>query len=72
VQAKCEKAVMGGVDERGTLLEGSTEEVRRQVREALAQTGGRRFLLAPGCSISPQTPPENLHAAVKAVREAAP
>jgi uroporphyrinogen decarboxylase len=66
---KSGKAVMGGVDERRTLLHGSPEEVRAQVREALRQTDGRRFLLAPGCSISPQTPPQNLRAAVQAVRE---
>ncbi len=66
---KSGKAVMGGVDERHTLLHGSPEEVRAQVREALRQTDGRRFLLAPGCSISPQMPPQNLRAAVQAVRE---
>jgi uroporphyrinogen decarboxylase len=71
VLAKSEKAVMGGVDEHSTLLNGSPGEVRAQVREALAQTHGRRFLLAPGCSISPQTPPENVRAAVEAVRDAA-
>lgn len=70
VLAKTDKAVMGGVDERHTLLSGSPEEVQAQVREALRQTGGRRFLLAAGCSISPQTPPQNLRAAVEAARDA--
>ena len=65
--AKTGKALMGGVDERHALLSGSPDDVRAQVREALQQTGGRRFLLAPGCSISPQTPPENLRAAAEAV-----
>ena len=67
---KTEKAVMGGVDERHALLDGSPGDVREQVLEALRGTGGRRFLLAPGCSVSPQTPPENLRAAVQAAREA--
>ena len=67
-QSKTAKAVMGGVDERHALLSGSPEDVRAQVREALRQTGGRRFLLAPGCSIAPNTPPENLRAAVEAAR----
>lgn len=71
VQSKTEKAVMGGVDERHALLQGSPEEVGAQVREALAQTSGRRFLLAPGCSISPQTPAENVRAAVRAARDGA-
>lgn len=70
--AMTDKAVMGGVDERETLLRGSPDDVRGQVRDALQQTSGRRHLLAPGCSISPETPAENLHAAVAAAREAAP
>ncbi len=71
VAAKTGKALMGGVDERHALLRGSPDDVAAEVREALRQTGGRRFLLAPGCSISPQTPPENLRAAMAAVRDGA-
>lgn len=67
--AKTGKAVMGGANERKTLLEGSPDDVRAEVRAALRETGGRRFLLAPGCSISPETPPENLRAAVEAIKE---
>jgi uroporphyrinogen decarboxylase len=69
-KAKTQKAVMGGMDERGTLVNGSPDDVRSQVRDALEQTGGRGFLLAPGCSIPPNTPKENLRAAVEAVRAA--
>jgi uroporphyrinogen decarboxylase len=69
--SKTDRAVMGGVDERHVLLAGSADDVRVQVAEALQSTGGRRFLLAPGCSIEPRTPPENLRAAVAAVKEAA-
>jgi uroporphyrinogen decarboxylase len=67
VLPKTTNAVMGGVDERHALLRGSPDDVRAQVREALDQTGGRRFLLAPGCSIEPTTPPENIRAALHAV-----
>lgn len=66
--ARTDKAVMGGIDERHALLTGSPEEVRAQAQEALGATGGQRFLLAPGCSIAPQTPPANIRAAVEAVR----
>jgi uroporphyrinogen decarboxylase len=69
--SKTDRAVMGGVDERHVLLAGSADDVRVQVAEALQSTGGRRFLLAPGCSIEPRTPPKNLRAAVAAVKEAA-
>ena len=65
-------AMMGGVNEKETLMNGSVADVRAEVQEALRQTGGRRFLVAPGCSISPQTPPEHIHAAVAAAREQGP
>jgi uroporphyrinogen decarboxylase len=70
VLAQSDKTVMGGVDERHALLQGSPDDVRAQVSEALRETDGRRFLVAAGCSISPQTPPENIHAAVAAVKDA--
>lgn len=60
------KAVMGGVAQ-ATMAEGSPEAVRGQVRDAVESTGGRRLLIAPGCSISPQTPAANLRAAREAV-----
>lgn len=67
---KTDKAVMGGISERTTLLEGTPEQVAAEVRGALAQTGGRRHLLAPGCSVGPQAPVSNLRAAVGAARGA--
>ncbi|MEX1255470.1 MAG: uroporphyrinogen decarboxylase family protein [Dehalococcoidia bacterium] len=70
IQAKTDKAVMGGVDERHGLILGSPGDVRAQVVDALEQTGGRGFLLAPGCSISPQTPSANLRAALEAAQGA--
>ncbi len=65
---RIDRAVMGGVSERTTLVDGTPEEVAAEVRGALAQTGGRRHLLAPGCSVAPQVPEANLQAAVEAVR----
>ncbi len=67
-QKKTDKAVLGGVDERHALLSGTPDDVRRQVRDAVRQTSGCGFLLAPGCSVAPNTPPENLRAAVQAAR----
>lgn len=61
------KAVMGGISEQTTLRRGTPEQVQEEVRQALAQTGGRRLLLAPGCSISPDTPEANLRAALAAL-----
>jgi len=54
------KAVMGGISEKTTLKSGSPDQVREEVEKALDLTGGRHFLLAPGCSIPPETPAQNL------------
>ena len=62
-------AVMGGVNEKTTLADGTPAEVEAEVRQAIQQTGGRHVLIAPGCSIPPRTPPANLNAASRAVRE---
>lgn len=56
------KAVMGGISEKTTLKSGTPDQVGEEVEKALEMTGGRHFLLAPGCSIPPETPPENLEA----------
>jgi uroporphyrinogen decarboxylase len=56
------KAVMGGVSQ-SVLLEGPREDVAAQVYEAIAEMEGKRLFLAPGCTISPQTPRGHLLAA---------
>jgi uroporphyrinogen decarboxylase len=56
------KAVMGGISEKTTLKSGKPDQVREEVARALELTGGKHFLLAPGCSIPPETPAENLQA----------
>jgi uroporphyrinogen decarboxylase len=56
------KAVMGGISEKTTLKNGSPGQVQDEVEKALELTGGRHFLLAPGCSIPPETPAKNLEA----------
>jgi len=69
VLAKSERAVMGGVSVR-TVSEGTPDQVAAEVAEALAETGGRHFLLSAGCSIPPQTPEDNLKAAIAALAKA--
>ena len=54
------KAVMGGISEKTVLKTGEPEQVREEVMRAIEITGGRHFLLAPGCSIPPETPAKNL------------
>jgi len=66
------RAVMGGVSEKTTLVDGAPEQVAEEVRRALRETDGRHVLLAPGCSIPPRTPPANLRAAAEAARTYVP
>ncbi len=68
VTARAGKAVMGGVSQDSTIASGSPADVAAEARRAIDQTGGRHSLLAPGCSIDPQTPPANLRALVEAAR----
>jgi uroporphyrinogen decarboxylase len=68
-------AVMGGIGQDGALQEASPDAVLEEFRVAREQTGGRRWLVAPGCSIPPGTPAANLRAvrdAVESMRLAAP
>ena len=55
-------AVSGGVD-AATLANATPEDVTRKAVAAIEDTGGRRFVLGPGCSIvTARTPDENLKA----------
>lgn len=65
--ARLDAAVMGGISQEGALLAGDPAAARAEVEAGLRATGGRRWLVAPGCSIRPTTPPENLSAVRDAV-----
>jgi uroporphyrinogen decarboxylase len=61
------RAVMGGLGQRASLLFGPPAEVEAEARRAIAETGGRGLLLAPGCSVPPRAREANLAAIVQAV-----
>lgn len=65
-KARSGQAVMGGISQN-TLKNGVPDQVQEEVADALNQTGGTHFLLAPGCSIPPETPAKNLEAIRKAL-----
>ncbi len=73
--ARLGAAVMGGISQDGALLAGEPAAVLAEVEAGLRATGGRRWLVAPGCSIRPESPPANLLAvrdAVASTRLASP
>ncbi|MGQ0509653.1 MAG: uroporphyrinogen decarboxylase family protein [Betaproteobacteria bacterium] len=62
-------ALVGGVEELGLLVKGSEAEVRAQARDAIAQTGGRRLLLGPGCVAGIAAPEHNIRAVIEEARK---
>lgn len=63
------QALVGGLDERGSMISAGPEAVRAQVHDAIAQCGGRRLLVGPGCVVDLRVPEANLAAARKAVED---
>ena len=61
----------GGLDEEVVLPNGPIEAIREEVRNAIAQTGGLRLLIAPGCVVPIATPAAHYRAVVDAVCAAA-
>ena len=59
-------AVVGGLRQWETMLCGTPEQVRAEVEDAIAQTGGRRLIVGTGC-VTPITAPVGN---IRAVREA--
>jgi len=62
-----DRAVMGGLGQRASLLYGPPAEVAAEARRAVAETGGRGLLLAPGCSVPTRAKDINLAAMVPAI-----
>ncbi|HUY98714.1 MAG TPA: uroporphyrinogen decarboxylase family protein [Thermomicrobiaceae bacterium] len=56
------KCLMGGWHEFGALSNGPIEKIREEAEDAIKQTGGRKFILANGCSVPDDTDEQWLHA----------
>ena len=62
--------VAGNLDHIQVLPQQGPEEVKAQVRAAIKASGGDpRFMVAPGCEITADTPPGNVLAMVEATKE---
>lgn len=64
------RCLLGGVARGQALVSASRDEIAAQVRDAVAQTGGRRLIVGAGCVVSITTPAANLQAVVDASRVA--
>ncbi|MGL4393059.1 MAG: uroporphyrinogen decarboxylase family protein [Fusobacteriaceae bacterium] len=60
---KNELVFFGGIDVQNILPNGSTEDVRNEVRRCLKATeGGKQYIIAPAHNMQPDTPIENVFA----------
>ncbi|MDO8476533.1 MAG: uroporphyrinogen decarboxylase family protein [Candidatus Rokubacteria bacterium] len=71
-QLKTGRAVVGGFPGKPDIAGFTGPALAGRARSAIAETGGRRLLLGPDCSINPDTPEPLLHAAGAAAREPRP
>ena len=60
--------VVGGIAEHGALLRGDLPAIENEVRDAIAQTGGRRLMIAAGCVTPITVSDAAVGAAVRAAR----
>jgi uroporphyrinogen-III decarboxylase len=66
-----EITVWGNLDPVGLLARRGPQEVERATRdliESCTLAGHRRFVISSGCTLAMETPAENLHALITAVR----
>ena len=54
-RAMTSKCLMGGWHEFGALSNGPEEKILEEAKDAIAQTAGRKFILANGCSVPDET-----------------
>ncbi len=66
-KARVKGAVIGGVNQWATVSEGTVEEVRAEVNDALTQTDGIGLIVGPGCVLPPVAPDQNVAALVRAL-----
>jgi MtaA/CmuA family methyltransferase len=67
-----EIAIWGNLDPVGLLVQAGPVEIRRAVDDLLARAatcGHKRLVVSSGCTLAPDTPPENVEALVKTVCE---
>lgn len=63
---KSGKMVIGGINQNETLSHGTPEQVAAEVAHGIRETGGRGFVIAPGCTFPTTTKRELLDAALAA------
>lgn len=63
------RLLVGGINEHGTLLHGSEQDIEDQVHDALAQAGGHRLMIGPGCVLPVAATDASIRAVVRAAHQ---
>ncbi len=63
------RTIVGGVDQRGPIVNGTREEIVAEVRAAIAEMGRTGFMIGAGCTVPSDIPIERLVWARQAVVE---
>lgn len=66
-KAQVRGAVIGGMNQWGTLARGTPGDVQAEVRDAVTQTDGIGLIVGPGCVLPPEVPEQNVAALVRAL-----
>ncbi|NLP18005.1 MAG: uroporphyrinogen decarboxylase [Firmicutes bacterium] len=64
-----DKCLLGGLNERDTLVNGTPEDIDTHVMEAIEMAGRKSLMIGPGCVAKPETPEINYFAARVAVEK---
>lgn len=63
-----QRCLVGGIGRNQPLVSGTRDDVTAQLRAVIEETGGRRIIIAPGCTLPSSVPEENLRALITAVQ----
>jgi uroporphyrinogen decarboxylase len=66
------KTVLGAIDHNGIFRTGTPDEAKEQVLSAVNEAGFDHLIVAPGCVITVDTPPDNIIAVRDAIRSINP
>ncbi|SPK75919.1 Uroporphyrinogen decarboxylase (URO-D) (plasmid) [Cupriavidus taiwanensis] len=66
---KFPRVLVGGLNEHQTLIHGTPEEIAGEVEDAIAQTGGRRLIIGPGCVLPVATSDSAIQAVLQSARD---
>jgi uroporphyrinogen decarboxylase len=62
-----DRCLIGGLNEKGAISSGTSDEVVREVCQAISEAGVKKLMIGPGCVTDPKPPEANLYAARMAV-----